>query len=113
MSPQQAMTERDKNPEPQFAVIVAGGNGSGKSTLIQEQILPRFEKFNFDIAFINADVWQKEHFGEFTKDPSHAYEAAKWAEQERQRYIDNKKIIYSRDRFLSSIQIGSHQRSQR
>ncbi len=91
MSPQQAMTERDKNPEPQFAVIVAGGNGSGKSTLIQEQILPRFEKFNFDIAFINADVWQKEHFGEFTKDPSHAYEAAKWAEQERQRYIDNKK----------------------
>ena len=85
------MTERDKNPEPQFAVIVAGGNGSGKSTLIQEQILPRFEKFNFDIAFINADVWQKEHFGEFTKDPSHAYEAAKWAEQERQRYIDNKK----------------------
>ena len=50
MSPQQAMTERDKNPEPQFAVIVAGGNGSGKSTLIQEQILPRFEKFNFDIV---------------------------------------------------------------
>ena len=34
MSPQQAMTERDKNPEPQFAVIVAGGNGSGKSTLM-------------------------------------------------------------------------------
>ena len=94
---------RDKNPEPQFAVIVAGGNGSGKSTLIQEQILPRFEKFNFDIAFINADVWQKEHFGEFTKDPSHAYEAAKWAEQERQRYIDNKKSFIAETVFSHPV----------
>ncbi len=50
------MTIADENQPPPIAIIVAGGNGSGKSKLIQEQILPRFEKFNFDINLINADL---------------------------------------------------------
>ncbi|WP_173912945.1 zeta toxin family protein [Acinetobacter sp. Marseille-Q1618] len=82
------MTNDDNEDDSKIAIIVAGGNGSGKTKLISEQIIPRFESFNLNINFINADIWQKEHFGEFTNDPSHALQAAQWAEEERQRNLD-------------------------
>ena len=76
------MSDSNNNDKsvPKFAVIVAGGNGSGKTKLIKEQILPRFESVGFDIAFINADIWQKEQFGTFTEDIEHAKAVAQWAE---------------------------------
>lgn len=87
------MSDSNNNDEsvPKFAVIVAGGNGSGKTKLIKDQILPRFDSVGFDIAFINADIWQKEKFGTFTEDIEHAKAAAQWAEKERQKFINEGK----------------------
>lgn len=70
-------------------MIVAGGNGAGKSTLIDNVIIPKFNSLNLDINFINADVWQLQHFGHFDNtNPTHAREAQKWAEAERQKHLD-------------------------
>ena len=78
-----------KELDRKYAVIVAGGNGAGKSTLIENVIIPKFNSLNIDINFINADVWQLKHFGHFDNtNPTHAREAQKWAEAERQLHLD-------------------------
>lgn len=67
------MTQKNEL-DTKYAVIVAGGNGAGKSTLIDNVIIPKFNSLNLDINFINADVWQLQHFGHFdnTNLPMHA-----------------------------------------
>ena len=50
-----------KENNEKLAVVVAGGNGAGKSTFINHQLLPLYKTTG--INYINADDWQKKHFG--------------------------------------------------
>lgn len=75
-----------------LAVFVAGGNGTGKTTLIQQGIIPKLNTFGVHVDFINADIWQKEHFGYFdNNNPNHAREAQAWANAEREKYIQEQR----------------------
>lgn len=71
-----------------LAIIVAGGNGAGKSTFINNQLLPEYR--NTGAAYINADDWQKQTFGEFDNTTTtQAKEAQEWAENERKKHLDS------------------------
>lgn len=72
--------------------MIGGPNGAGKSTLYNTVIEPRVKA-----PFINADVIQKDEM----KDPSMnaSYEAAKIAEQRRQKHLTNKKSFVSESTF--------------
>lgn len=73
-----------------LAIIVAGGNGAGKSTFINNKFL-KDKDFNASgINYINADDWQKKNFGYFDNtNTDHALQAQKWAENERNRHLEN------------------------
>ena len=79
-----------KENNEKLAVVVAGGNGAGKSTFINHQLLPLYKTTG--INYINADDWQKKHFGRFDNTtPEQAIMAQKWAESSRKEHLDQGK----------------------
>ena len=65
--------------------IITGANGAGKSTLYEHVLKPILT----DIAFINADIIQKEELNDVSMDASYA--AAKIAAERRDQCLENKK----------------------
>lgn len=62
--------------------LLVGINGAGKTTFYYNRIKPHAQ-----VPFINADEIQKQRWPDETNNPQRSYEAAKIAEQQRDKHI--------------------------
>lgn len=62
--------------------LLAGPNGAGKSTLYRA--LVKDERINAELAFVNADLYERSNLGHIVDPQQRSIAARDWAEEQRQ-----------------------------